>query len=300
MQDDNGDLLEQYWYGVKGTRVKKTSGTTTTYSFFGHYEEEVTGAITTTFIHYRFGGLRFAVKRGGDLYHLHGDHLGGTSLTTDAAGADTASRTYYAYGAERSSSGTLQTDRTFTGQESDVSGLLYCNARYYDPALGTSISPDSIVLDAEAVIDYNRFMYARNSPLRYTDPTGHCIFEIATLACVVRAAALVGGLTNAAANAAWQVGGNWDRDRTIWKNVSDINAKEIGIAIAAGATAGALVPFVGGAATIAEGAVIGAGQQIATDMAVHGETFVEAFDESTARAAVIGGTRALSVKVIPT
>ena len=82
VQDSNGDLVERYWYGVDGGRVKKVSGSTTTYTFFGHYEEEVTGVVTTTISHYSFGGLRVAVKRGSTLYHLHGDHLGSTSLTT--------------------------------------------------------------------------------------------------------------------------------------------------------------------------------------------------------------------------
>ena len=48
------------------------------------------------------------------LYHLHGDHLGSTSLTTRGS-AETASRADYAYGAERSASGDLKTDHTFTG-----------------------------------------------------------------------------------------------------------------------------------------------------------------------------------------
>ncbi len=177
VQDNNGDLLEQYWYGVDGARVKKVSGTTTTYTFFAHYEEEVTGAVTTTVSHYRFGGLRFAVKRGGDLFHLHGDHLGSTSLTTDGAGAATASRAYYAYGAERSSSGDLKTDHTFTSQKRDATGLMYYNARYYDPALGTFISPDSMVPGTEQVINYNRFLYARGNPLKFTDPTGHAGYD---------------------------------------------------------------------------------------------------------------------------
>ena len=99
--NNNGDLLEQYWYDVDGARVKKTSGTTTTYTFFNHYEEEVTGAVTTAISHYIFGGERIAVKRGSDLYHLPGDHLGSASLTTDGAGAATASRADYANGAER-------------------------------------------------------------------------------------------------------------------------------------------------------------------------------------------------------
>ena len=173
VRNKSGDLVEQYWYGVEGARVKKTSGGTTTYTFFAHYEEEVTGTATTAVSHYSFGGLRFAVKRGAALHHLHGDHLGSTSLTTDTAGAATASRAYYAYGAERSSSGTLQTDRTFTGQKRDATGLMQYNARYYDPALGTFVSPDSLVPDPGMVIDYNRFLYVRGNPIGYTDPFGH-------------------------------------------------------------------------------------------------------------------------------
>ena len=157
VQDNNGGMLEQYWYDAGGGRVKKTSGTTTAIS------------------HYSFGGLRIAVKRGSALYHLHGDHLGSASLTT-AGSVVEASRAYYAYGAERAASGTLQTDRTFTGQKADASGLLYYNARYYDPGLGTFISPDSLVPDPGRVIDYNRFLYARGNPLKYSDPTGRFPF----------------------------------------------------------------------------------------------------------------------------
>ena len=79
---------------------------------FGHYEEEVSGGSTTEIRHYSFGSLRIAVKRGS------------TSLTTQGS-STRASRAYYAYGAERSASGDLQTDRTFTGQKSDASGLLF-------------------------------------------------------------------------------------------------------------------------------------------------------------------------------
>ena len=115
--------------------------------------------------------MRVAVKRGSTLYHLYGDHLGSTSLTTQGS-STTASRAYYAYGAERAASGDLRTDHTFTGQKRDATGLMYYNARYYDPALGTFISPDSMVPGAGQVINYNRYLYARGNPLKYTDPTG--------------------------------------------------------------------------------------------------------------------------------
>ena len=153
-------------------RVKKVSGSTTTYTFFAQYEEEVTNGVTTVVSYYSFGGLRIAVKRGSALFHLHGDHLGSTSLTTQGS-STTASRAYYAYGAERSATGDLSTDRTFTGQKRDATGLLYYNACYYDPSLGTFISPDSMVPNPASVIDHNRFLYARGNPLKYSDPTGH-------------------------------------------------------------------------------------------------------------------------------
>jgi RHS repeat-associated protein len=81
---------------------------------------------------------------------------------------------HHAYGTTRAgNTANLNTDRTFTGQKQDGTGLLYYNARYYDPALGTFISPDTLVPDPGLVLDYNRYMYVRGNPLRYTDPSGH-------------------------------------------------------------------------------------------------------------------------------
>ena len=204
VRNKSGDLVEQYWYGVDGARVKKTSGGTTTYTFFAHYEEEVTGTVTTAVSHYSFGGLRFAVKRGAALHHLHGDHLGSTSLTTDTAGAATASRAYYAYGAERSSTGELQTDRTFTGQKRDATGLMQYNARYYDPALGTFVSSDSLVPDPGMVLDYNRFLYVRGSPLTYADPTGHFLETLWDIASIdIGVASLAHNISEGSTTEAW-------------------------------------------------------------------------------------------------
>lgn len=83
---------------------------------------------------------------------------------------------YYAYGRERASNlASLPTDYTFTGQRQDNTGLVYMNARYYDPELGQFISPDTLVPDATGVFDYNRYMYARGNPMKYNDPDGHCL-----------------------------------------------------------------------------------------------------------------------------
>ena len=42
---------------AEGMRIKKTRGSTTTYTFFAHYEEEVTNGRTTAVNYYTFGGI---------------------------------------------------------------------------------------------------------------------------------------------------------------------------------------------------------------------------------------------------
>jgi RHS repeat-associated protein len=86
---------------------------------------------------------------------------------------EAARRGYYVFGSLRRSSGTMPTDRHFTGQHKDATGLLYYGARYYDPNLGQFISPDTIIPDPARLIDYNRYLYGYGNPVKYNDPTGH-------------------------------------------------------------------------------------------------------------------------------
>ena len=62
----------------------------------------------------------------------------------------------------------------FTGQRRDSgSGLLFYNARWYDPVIGRFISADTIVPQPGNPQSLNRYSYAANNPLRYVDPSGH-------------------------------------------------------------------------------------------------------------------------------
>jgi RHS repeat-associated protein len=67
----------------------------------------------------------------------------------------------------------MPTDKKFTGQRLDSTGLYYYNARYYDPVIGRFISPDTIVPNPANPQSLNRYSYCLNNPLRYSDPTGH-------------------------------------------------------------------------------------------------------------------------------
>jgi len=141
----------------------------TTYFVRTHYE--VTGSEVTKY-HYA-GTQRIAMRQNGDLFFIIGDHLGSTSLVTDSNGAVISEVKYKAWGEVRYASGTTLTNYTYTGQYSYVSdfGLMFYNARWYDPSLGRFAQADTIVPSGVQGLD--RYAYGLNNPSRYTDPSGH-------------------------------------------------------------------------------------------------------------------------------
>lgn len=51
------------------------------------------------------------------------------------------------------------------------------NARFYIPYLNRFISADTIVPDPTNPQSLNRYSYALNNPIRYSDPSGHCAVD---------------------------------------------------------------------------------------------------------------------------
>ena len=89
---------------------------------------------------------------------------------------------YYPYGGNRGSAFSPWTTKRFTGQyhESGLpggEGLSYYNARWYDAQLGRFVSADTIVPNSADPQHLNRLAYALDNPLRFSDPTGHYVFE---------------------------------------------------------------------------------------------------------------------------
>ena len=119
------------------------------------------------------GTQRIAMRKDGALYYLIGDHLGSTSLVTDAAGTVVSETRYKAWGEVRYQSGVTPTEYGFTGQFSHAAdfGLMFYNARWYDVSLGRFAQADSIVPPGVQGLD--RYAYVNNSPLNYVDPSGH-------------------------------------------------------------------------------------------------------------------------------
>ncbi len=188
-------VVATFTYDGDGNRVSQTIGGVTTY-FVGNYYEKTGSTITK---YYYAGTQRVAMRNGSTLSYLLSDHLSSTSITTNSSGTLVSEVRYKACplrstsgvlreGETRYTSGTMPTKYTYTGQYSNVSdfGWMYYNARWYDPYLNQWTQPDSIVPDPYNSQDYNRYSYARNNPLKYTDPSGHDPWWCETADCELK------------------------------------------------------------------------------------------------------------------
>jgi RHS repeat-associated protein len=164
-------------YDGDGKRVKADMttdlGTTTTYFIGAHYEVVVTGTGTQINKYYYAGSQRIAMRTGGTLYFMIGDHLGSTSLMTYENGNVLSETRYKAWGEERYSSAYAPTKYSYTGQYSYTAdfGLMFYNARWYDSSLGRFAQADTIVPGGVQGLD--RYAYANNDPVKFKDSTGH-------------------------------------------------------------------------------------------------------------------------------
>jgi RHS repeat-associated protein len=129
------------------------------------------GAVTQTRTYYPAAG---AMRIGSTLYYVLKDHLGSASVVTNSSGTVVGEDRFYPYGETRFTTGTMFTDKLFTGQrEMTGLGIYHYGARFYSPKLGRFLSADTIVPGAGNPQAFNRYAYVLGNPLRYTDPTGH-------------------------------------------------------------------------------------------------------------------------------
>ncbi|WP_052734479.1 RHS repeat-associated core domain-containing protein [Methanosarcina sp. 2.H.T.1A.3] len=91
----------------------------------------------------------------------------------DETGLEVERTDYFPYGQVRS--GGLE-KYGFTGQENDAdTGLMYYGARYYSPEYRVFVQPDTLLPDPYNPQALNRYSYALNNPVKYTDPSGHYV-----------------------------------------------------------------------------------------------------------------------------
>ncbi len=117
-------------------------------------------------------------------YHYLKDHLGSVDAIVDSSGNLVQKYHYSAFGKilkvtdnqlnDISASQKVNTSFTYTGREYDQeSGLYFYRARSYDASLGRFMQKDpdaGRLMNSQSV--NNKFNYASNNPISYSDPTG--------------------------------------------------------------------------------------------------------------------------------
>jgi RHS repeat-associated protein len=190
-----------FQYDALGRRVSKTiNGQTTGYLYDGNdIVQEIGGsAVGASYVRSLNIDEPFVRQSatGNEFYHV--DALGSTLDLTNQAGAVQASYQYEAFG-KTVRTGTSSNPFQYTGRENDGMGLYYYRARYYsstfhrfssqDPILGPYVPldvglcrrtnktiwevPGKLRLpNANMSQFFNEYAYAKNSPIRFRDPSG--------------------------------------------------------------------------------------------------------------------------------
>jgi RHS repeat-associated protein len=110
--------------------------------------------------------------------HYHLDHLGSPVLLTNASAQKIGEHKSRPFGRDAPGSTHDNEVMKFTGHERDDDGsanaLDYMHARYYGANVGRflSVDPTWDSADLSRPQTWNRYAYARNNPLKYTDPDG--------------------------------------------------------------------------------------------------------------------------------
>lgn len=163
-----GGATTSFDYGADGARTKKISVSEVSW-YLGGDTELIVNTVNPAgeWGQYLHGDVK---RTGSQLSYLHKDHLNSNRLTTDAAGAISQRVPYSSYGKPLINP---QQSKAYINERYDnETGLQYLNARYYDPALGRFLTPDTWdpIL---AGVDVNRYAYSLNDPINGSDPTGH-------------------------------------------------------------------------------------------------------------------------------
>jgi RHS repeat-associated protein len=100
--------------------------------------------------------------------YIHTDQLGSPIAETNSSGVETARFNYEPYGQPLAA--TPLQGPSYIGHVYDASsGLIYMQARFYDPLTGRFLSTDP------AASEFNRYAYGSNNPYKFVDPDGRTI-----------------------------------------------------------------------------------------------------------------------------
>lgn len=97
----------------------------------------------------------------------------------------------------------------------DDFGLINMNGRVFDPAVAQFLSPDEYIQNDGNWLNFNRYAYCVNNPLKYTDPSGEFFATILTFVCDLSFSIVRSG--------AQALSGEWNNVGQTWKDFNPFN-----------------------------------------------------------------------------
>jgi RHS repeat-associated protein len=114
-----------------------------------------------------------AVAHAGTHHYYYTDPQGTVLAKADASGTIIATYDYAPYGTAVASMSPAPNGPGYTGHLSDPdTGLVYMQARYYDPSMGRFLGVDPVEPATGNPFNFNRYAYASNNPIVNVDPDG--------------------------------------------------------------------------------------------------------------------------------
>ncbi|MBR9677376.1 hypothetical protein GOV04_04500 [Candidatus Woesearchaeota archaeon] len=174
---DSDPILQEYMYHPTEERVLKKVDYVKNETVYYWSKNFVTvsnssGSFNYTYVYHN--GQIVAQEVSGTKTFIHSDHLGSSTVVTDASG-DVIENTSYSPFGEVLTGGDA-TRYGYEAKEHDtVVGDTDFHFRKYKAEWGLFTQPDTLIQNVYDPQNLNRYMFERGNPYKYTDPTGHVI-----------------------------------------------------------------------------------------------------------------------------
>jgi RHS repeat-associated protein len=189
---NEGDLEATFEYGPMEERVSmevKDGGKLVRNVTYLGPQEVIEKPDGVSNVHYVLGGDGIVAVIVNDnestdyqTYYVHKDHLGSWTHITDEQADLVEENSFDAWGRRRNADDWTYDNlsnehlfaRGYTGHEhlDDPFNVINMNGRIYDPLVGMMMSADNYIPEIGNPNSHNRYAYAHNNPLKYTDPSG--------------------------------------------------------------------------------------------------------------------------------
>jgi RHS repeat-associated protein len=170
-----GSTVETNIYDAGGSRiVRDEPGRTTLYVAGSEVSVDKATGVVSAARYYTFAGRTVAVRTGAttdSVTALLGDWQNTTHTQVNVVADTVQSMWRTPFGGVRSAAGSWVGEKGFVGGTDDATGLVHIGARDYDQVLNRFITTDP-KSDVKNPLRANPYLYANNSPVTMSDPSG--------------------------------------------------------------------------------------------------------------------------------